>query len=226
MRTLRLKLCTERRYNAGIPIIKVIRNEILGYVRHGSCFETKYYAMNTLADVGILLKEKPLWSDDNGTFLSDVLTGALLTIGKMLSTDEAQRVIAELRAEPEFSSPSFLHDLEMFMMLDITAPGWISQYGPGYDNCKKVERLATKKRKGKKPNDYKSGLLGKILHIRWMETKCDTFWKSGHTNIEDLLELFLGFSVPFKHKQYLEKIDRSLSCAWMAGGPTNWMRLT
>ena len=46
--------------------------------------------MNTLAHVGILLKEEPLWSDDNATFLSDVLTRALLTIRKMLSTDEAQ----------------------------------------------------------------------------------------------------------------------------------------
>ncbi len=164
---------------SGVPIVKSIRNEILPSVTQSTCFETKYNAMNVLADIGVLLMEISVYYN-NRKLTSDTLFGALSSIGQMFSEEEVAQVLMEMQSEKLMSEPGFLSKFLADMELDPSQWGFTSSYDDShyharFDYAKRfLQREMLKSAVGRTMSQTRSvygqrGLLVEILCLRFYD---------------------------------------------------------
>jgi hypothetical protein len=63
----------QKSHLSGVQIVKVIRNEICAEVSRGTCYETKYNALDALVDIGYHILEKPLGVRADPELVADAL---------------------------------------------------------------------------------------------------------------------------------------------------------
>jgi hypothetical protein len=204
---------TEKNHHTiGSYIVESIRKDISNYIDQGTCFDTMHNAMNVLADIGIALLERPLYSLYTPRVVSEALAVALLKIGKMLKDEGVQKMVAEMRSESEASgegtndaiferlSPTSLNDFQVLMETQSKTERW-------YPDLSKLERYLNKNKNPKTCQYGKKSLLIKILYLRWKSDR-DSNWTTSHHSLDQLLDLFVDTTVPLKCNEFLQRIEK------------------
>lgn len=204
---------------SGDATIKIIRNDIIPYVTRSMCFETKYNALNILADVGRLLKSGYIRHEDE-KLVYGALFGAMSTIGALMDEEDVAKVVSELRVDIETSRPGWLNDfcltMESFENYQNTIRSFPYFFDPQSNDRhtyrsqrERVELLMNLVSK-KAPVSGVYGqkrLLVKLLFLRWSEPE---FWGTCLPALNAVLTMFPDRSQPLQTKFILEEIDLTL----------------
>ncbi|KAE8448630.1 hypothetical protein EG329_009055 [Mollisiaceae sp. DMI_Dod_QoI] len=185
---------------SGVPIVKSIRNEILSYISRSMCFETKYNAMNALADIGILLMKRSVCYDDQKVTF-DTLFGALSIVGQMFNEEEVAQILTEMQSENFMSAPGFLSKFLSDMY------GGYSDYIKVYSN-REMLKSAVDRYMSQKTSAYgQRGLLVKILYLRFYET---SRFEGANDILDEVIALFPDRSTPLQPQHILRQLDKEI----------------
>ncbi|KAH7354942.1 hypothetical protein BKA65DRAFT_394657 [Rhexocercosporidium sp. MPI-PUGE-AT-0058] len=202
---------------------KIIRNDITSYVTPGTCFETKYNAMNVLADAGTLAVKELSGSYRNQVDVLGEVATALSDLGKLLDGDEIHKIHLEMVQEADCPSTNFLDnfleciddDIENFKMMKNQKPS--GGHGFKWNACAKFQHIVDKKKLEKKQTHGNDGLLAKILLLRWNNRNYDPSWFKCRDALDDLLEMLVDGSTPLECDRHLWKVDFVLQSAEIDG---------
>lgn len=210
-RTIKERL-EEGSKSASSPIIKAIRREISDYVTHDSCFETKYNALNVLADIstGLLQGSLPYPRKD-AKVVVEALCEALLKLSQSLKVYEIEQIVEEFRMDEGIPDARFSNALDQLLIPDTTK----SIYRQQYENCRTerdiVDRLL-KERSTKRSSEYcDTSLLMKLYYIKWQTFKLSEDWESSKGKLLIILETLVDTSTPIEAGEYLGKLQKNFA---------------
>jgi len=123
---------------------------------------------------------------------------------------EIDQVVDEMRRVSEMASPNFLIGCQV----SIDPDGYRYDYGVSYSNLRPLRRHVAKKKTERKRSKCESGLIAKVLCLRWSKHLSETYWgQPCLDNLDDTIELFVDGLVPLNCDDFLGKIDHILKKA-------------
>lgn len=207
-----LRVDQESQYS-GDQIYKIIRNEICAPVYQGTCFETKYNALDTLVEISYHLAKKPLRGRADPRYMTDALIDGLSRMPRIMTVEEIKKIAAELQSTPEFcpKTPN-----------DIMAIVYSNDHSAKYQMNDRLAVFVTKKRAEVHREHGKHGLLAKMICLRAVTEKRRGYnWKSSSipdidrlsSAVEDVIEAFINASIPLGYSHFLNRVDSAFTDA-------------
>jgi hypothetical protein len=201
-----LEVDQEAQYS-GVQILKIIQNEICAPVYQGTCFETKYNALDALVEIAYHLTERPLRGRADPRSVIDALIEGLSRMPRIMTVEETSKIATELQTAAEFSSK---------IPNDYVAIAYSNDSSVKYQWNEYFALFVAKKRAETQREHGKHGLLAKIIRLRAItETSRGYSWASSsipdidrlHFALEDVVEAFIDASVPLGCSHFLHLID-------------------
>lgn len=193
-------------------IVKAIRREISDYILHDSCLETKYNALNVLADIGLGLLQGALPSPrKDAEVVIEALCEALLSICQKLKAHEIEHIVEEFRMDEGIPNANFSNIFDQLLVPDTTRPLHQQQYENCYKERALIERLVKERSTKKTPEYCDSFLLMKLYHIKWHNFKMHEDWESSKGKLQMILETLVDTLAPIEADEYLKKINRNFA---------------
>ncbi|EHK99676.1 hypothetical protein M7I_4455 [Glarea lozoyensis 74030] len=185
--------------NTGSVVLRIVRNDIAGFVSAKSTFETKIYALNALADIGMALLHGRVSGDDGGV-VEITLVNSILKVANLLEEKDIEIVSNEMRALAPEMPPEVCDNAE-------------SMTGPRRD---RVHRILMDTPHVRKHSPITNALFAKFLHLRWSPRSYVSRWTTALRVLDRVIDIFIECpvgTVPLSCNRLVETVNDEFMAA-------------
>ncbi|PMD19023.1 hypothetical protein NA56DRAFT_647476 [Hyaloscypha hepaticicola] len=194
-------------------VMRIVENDILGYLTGETCLETRYNAMNAMVDIAIVVNSLHSgygdWSEEPKLF-NEALSAALLKIGKLLDVSEIDRILAK----EDMALSTLYQDLQALLdkdLLNMRKLSFTEEMSLESTTCDLLHAYIIEKEVCKNSEYCNDGLIAKMMLLRLRSHTRDPHYDSSWEYLDDTIALFLAPSIPLKFDHHLRKIDKTVT---------------